>query len=271
VDIDRLLVVTFTKAAAAEMRQRIGDAIEKKREEAPDDRNLLRQSALIHNAQITTIDSFCLFVVRNHFGEINLDPNFRIADEGELRLLERDVLDEVFEKEYQIFLEQPTEREDFQKLVDAYSGKRNDQAVKDMVAQIYRMSCSSPWPKKWIRGLAENYRITSLSQLKELPILAEMTDYVGKLLADYYDQFLALRELAAASDGPNAYLPAIESDLAMLAEAKELSGYEELYAFFGNLSFAKLAAVRKFERMRYRMFAIRSRRISKISGKNIFA
>jgi ATP-dependent helicase/nuclease subunit A len=247
VDIDRLLVVTFTKAAAAEMRQRIGDAIEKKREEAPDDRNLLRQSALIHNAQITTIDSFCLFVVRNHFGEINLDPNFRIADEGELRLLERDVLDEVFEREYQILLEQPTEREDFQKLVDAYSGKRNDQAVKDMVAQIYRMSCSSPWPKKWIRGLAENYRITSLSQLKELPILTEMTDYVGKLLADDYDQLLSLRELAAASDGPNAYLPAIESDLAMLAEAKALSGYEELYVFFGNVSFAKLAAVRKFE------------------------
>ena len=91
-DIDRLLVVTFTKAAAAEMRERIGDAIEKRLEENPEDENLRRQSTLIHNAQITTIDSFCLFVVRNHFEEIQLDPNFRIADPGEMKLLELDVM-----------------------------------------------------------------------------------------------------------------------------------------------------------------------------------
>ena len=89
VDIDRLLVVTFTKAAAAEMRERIGAAIEAECEKDPQNTHLRRQSALIHNAMITTIDSFCLFVVRNHFEEISLDPNFRIADEGEIRLLEQ--------------------------------------------------------------------------------------------------------------------------------------------------------------------------------------
>ena len=78
VDIDRLLVVTFTKAAAAEMRERIGAAIEAECEKDPQNTHLRRQSALIHNAMITTIDSFCLFVVRNHFEEISLDPNFRI-------------------------------------------------------------------------------------------------------------------------------------------------------------------------------------------------
>lgn len=88
VDIDRLLVVTFTKAAAAEMRERIGAAIEAECEKDPQNTHLRRQSALIHNAMITTIDSFCLFVVRNHFEEISLDPNFRIADEGEIRLLQ---------------------------------------------------------------------------------------------------------------------------------------------------------------------------------------
>ena len=96
VDIDRLLVVTFTKAAAAEMRERIGAAIEAECEKDPQNTHLRRQSALIHNAMITTIDSFCLFVVRNHFEEISLDPNFRIADEGEIRLLEQDVLEQVF-------------------------------------------------------------------------------------------------------------------------------------------------------------------------------
>ena len=98
-DIDKLLVVTFTKAAAAEMRERIGNAIDEKLFVQPEDENLRKQQTLLHNAQITTIDSFCLFVVRNHFEEIELDPNFRIADTGEIKLLELDVLDEVFEKE----------------------------------------------------------------------------------------------------------------------------------------------------------------------------
>ena len=90
VDIDRLLVVTFTKAAAAEMRERIGAAIGAECDKDHQNTHLRRQSALIHNAMITTIDSFCLFVVRNHFEEISLDPNFRIADEGEIRLLEQE-------------------------------------------------------------------------------------------------------------------------------------------------------------------------------------
>lgn len=118
IDIDRLLVVTFTKAAAAEMRERIGAAIDKQCEAHPFDAHLRRQSALIHNAMITTIDSFCLFVVRNHFEEINLDPNFRIADEGEIRLLEQDVLDKVFEENYE------AENASFLALIDAYSNKR---------------------------------------------------------------------------------------------------------------------------------------------------
>ena len=75
VDIDRLLIVTFTNAAAAEMRERIGNALENALKENPDDEHLQRQLSLLHNAQITTIDSFCLYVIRNHFHEIDLEPN----------------------------------------------------------------------------------------------------------------------------------------------------------------------------------------------------
>jgi ATP-dependent helicase/nuclease subunit A len=101
VDIDHLLIVTFTNAAAAEMRERIGNAIEKALDEQPGNEHLLRQLTLIHNAQITTIDSFCLYVVRNHFHEIDLEPNFRIGDEGELKLLREDVLGRVLEQNYE--------------------------------------------------------------------------------------------------------------------------------------------------------------------------
>ena len=242
VEIDRLLVVTFTRAAASEMRERIRAAIERACEEDADNSHLRRQAALIHNAMITTIDSFCLFVVRNHFEEIGLDPNFRIADEGEIRLLELDVLDEVFEKNY--------EREDngsFRKLIDAYAGKRNDQAVRDMVLKIFRMSASSPWPEEWIAGLVKPYEVKSEEELVTTEVMSDMAETVGQLLSDMAQELERLRDLAAAADGPAAYVPALESDLEQLVSAAELSGYAELSDFFGKLSFARLPAIRKFE------------------------
>lgn len=100
VDIDRLLIVTFTNAAAAEMRERIGAGIAARLAENPGSGHIQRQATLLHNAQITTIDSFCLFLLRNHFNEIGLDPAFRIADEGEIRLMQQDVLKELLEDAY---------------------------------------------------------------------------------------------------------------------------------------------------------------------------
>ena len=120
VDIDRLLIVTFTNAAAAEMRERIGNALENALKENPDDEHLQRQLSLLHNAQITTIDSFCLYVIRNHFHEIDLEPNFRIGDEGELKLLKEDVLAKVLLKNYE------ESAPEFLAFVDGYASGRND-------------------------------------------------------------------------------------------------------------------------------------------------
>ena len=102
VDIDKLLIVTFTNAAAAEMRERIGGAIEKALGEQPENAHLQRQQTLLHNAQITTIDSFCLDLIRNHFNMLDLDPAFRIGDEGELTLLRGDVMEEMLEEYYSL-------------------------------------------------------------------------------------------------------------------------------------------------------------------------
>jgi len=97
VDIDRLLVVTFTNAAAAEMKERISRAIGERLEQQPENGHLQRQAALLHNAQITTIDSFCLFVLRNNFNDIGLDPTFRVADQGEIELLRQEVMGQMLE------------------------------------------------------------------------------------------------------------------------------------------------------------------------------
>ena len=240
IDIDRLLVVTFTKAAAAEMRERIGAAIDKQCEAHPFDAHLRRQSALIHNAMITTIDSFCLFVVRNHFEEINLDPNFRIADEGEIRLLEQDVLDKVFEENYE------AENASFLALIDAYSNKRSDQAVRDMVGRLYRMSLSSPWPEEWIGSLAKPYEAENAKELLQSEMIQDLTEHVRLVLADMRRQLEKLRDIAIQPDGPLAYASSIEQDIALLEGADEADDYEKLSAFFTGLKFGNLTAIRKF-------------------------
>ncbi|MBQ2283522.1 MAG: helicase-exonuclease AddAB subunit AddA [Agathobacter sp.] len=252
VDIDHLLVVTFTKAAAAEMRERISLALEKKREEEPDNERLERQQTLIHNAQITTIDSFCLFVVRNHFEEIDLEPNFRIADTGEIKLLEMDILKEVFEENYG-----KEDNEAFLKLIDTYSGKRNDSAVKDMVSKIYHMSLSSAWPMEWIADLTGSYQADNIDNLKYAPVLREIATNAYQILSDSKKRLTVFWEKAKATEGLEKYAQTLETDLLIWEELGErkidLTGaevapdFEELYAFFQNFKMGAIAQVRSFK------------------------
>ena len=136
VDIDRFLVMTFTNAAAAEMRERIGDALEKRLEEHPGDRNLERQSTLIHHAKITTIDSFCLNLIREHFNDLDIDPGFRIGDEGELLLLQADVMKDMMEEYY------GRNDERFFRFVDTYASGKEDGGLEELIGQVYRFSQS---------------------------------------------------------------------------------------------------------------------------------
>ena len=127
VDVDRMLIVTFTEAAASEMKERIAAAIEKQLEQRPGDDRLERQAALIHTAPITTIHSFCLSVIRDHFHVIGIDPGFRIVEEGELKLLRQDVLDEMLEECY----EKGDER--FLAFVEKFGRGRNDRKIEELI------------------------------------------------------------------------------------------------------------------------------------------
>lgn len=133
-DVDRMVVVTFTKAAAAEMKQRIREALDAMLQENPGNERLIRQMTLIHNAPITTIDSFCLNIVRNYFTDIELDPGFRIADEGEMKLLENDVMEEMLEEYY------ASENQVFFDFVDAYGTGRDDTKIVDIILKLYRFA-----------------------------------------------------------------------------------------------------------------------------------
>lgn len=247
VDIDRLLVVTFTKAAAAEMRERIGAAIEKLEIERIEkglepSTNLERQSTLIHNAQITTIDSFCLHVVRNHFQEISLDPNFRIADEGEIKLLEQDVMQTLFEKNYA-----KEGNNAFLQLVDAYSTNRGSDAVKEMIKKIYRVSSSDPWPKEWIQGLAAAYHTESVEALCASPLMQEITDYIREILFDVQNNYEKIKHICLTDEIYTKYLQTIEADQAVVAHLLEAQNYQEMQKAMSEIAFVRAATIKKEE------------------------
>ncbi|HEK8878858.1 TPA: helicase-exonuclease AddAB subunit AddA [Clostridioides difficile] len=153
IDIDKLLVVTFTNAAASEMRERIGDAIGKALDENPENKHLQNQLVLLNKSSITTIHSFCLDVIKSNFHRINLDPNFRIGDQTECAILKQEAIEEVFEDLYE-------ERDEgFLNLVESYAERGGDKEVQDIILGIYSFAMSSPEPKKWLIDSAERFNI----------------------------------------------------------------------------------------------------------------
>jgi ATP-dependent helicase/nuclease subunit A len=157
IDVDRLLVVTFTKAAAGEMKQRIREAIEDASAKDPDNLHLRRQRTLIGHAKITTIDSFCSYIIRNHFDEIGLDPSFRTADQTEVQLLGQEVMDQVFASHYEA--KDGKKDTNFLELIRLYGKRNKDQAVMDLVKDLYQSALSFPWPEDWLKTLPRPYEI----------------------------------------------------------------------------------------------------------------
>lgn len=238
IDVDQLLIVTFTEAAAAEMKERIRDAIEKKLEEHPGNEHLSRQETLIHSAQITTIHSFCLSVIRDHFHAIDIDPGFRVGEEGELKLLKHDVLSDLLEEQYQ------KKEQRFLDFVAAYGDGKSDKKIEDLILKIFEYSRSYPIPNEWLKRCVDAYRIESFKDLVE-------SDY-GKYLCmnvEYYlDDALSLLdqglELCKKEDGPKAYQDTLECDKKLIEKIKMAENLEDMADVLENLSWGKLKANR---------------------------
>ncbi len=241
IDIDELLVVTFTKAAAAQMRDRVGLAIEKELSEDPLNPRLEQQLALVHNAQITTIDSFCLYVIRNHFHEIDLEPNFRIADEGELKLLKQEVMETLLEEMYE------GGSEDFIELADIYASGRNDEGLKSLILQFYDYAGSYPWPKEWLLQCEKAYETETVEELEESPMMQCLLEYISYMTEGVREKMQQTLAVCLQEDGPYMYQSAIESDLSALNELLECKSYEQIRGWMQGKSWAKLKAARGFE------------------------
>ena len=231
VDIDRLLVMTFTKAAAGQMKEKILKAIEDKRSEDPSNRSLIRQATLIHNARITTIHGFCLDVIRNHFQEIGLDPGFRVADEGECKLLKADALEKVIERAYE------EGRDEFIHMVECLSTGKNDRVLEEVILGMYDFSMSDPNPDAWLKRCVEAYEGDEAGEPEWASVL---TNRARMVIDDAYLMVMRAREITHEPDGPYMYEPNTEEDLELIEGLKEREGYEGLRAGLMSVSFERL-------------------------------
>ena len=246
VDIDRLLVVTFTNAAAAEMRERISNALNDRLAANPENEHLQRQTTLLHNAKITTIDSFCLFVLRNQFHTIGLDPGFRIAEEGEIKLLRRDVLAQVLEERYAVG------DPEFINCMEYFSQGRRDEAVEEIVWKLYDFAMSTPFPEEWLAQRKTDYSLQpedcgqdgalSAVAFERIPWVADMMRRTSLLLQGFEGRLDEAIRMCGESDGPYMYGETLEREREMVQGLLRscAEGYDALYTAFGALRFDRL-------------------------------
>ncbi|WP_046175394.1 helicase-exonuclease AddAB subunit AddA [Domibacillus indicus] len=235
VDVDELLVVTFTNAAAAEMRQRIGEALEREIEKNPSSNRLRRQLRLLNKASISTLHSFCLEVIRKYYYMIDIDPGFRIADDTEAVLIRDEVLEDLLEEEYA-----RADNNAFFKLVDTFSGDRSDVELQESVTRLFDFSRSHPEPDRWLAQLPQLYEASgAIDDLLFVEPLKKEIRFQLESAGALLDEGLMMTELPG---GPAPRADNFLADGAMVKALLECETWEEWYSAFEKVKFPMLKA-----------------------------
>ncbi|MCD8120262.1 MAG: UvrD-helicase domain-containing protein [Lachnospiraceae bacterium] len=281
VDIDRLLVVTFTNAAAGEMKERILAAVEKKLNEQPENGHLQRQLSYVNHADITTLHSFCLKVIRENFDRISVDPGFRIGEPGELELLRQDALTDVIEAAYE------NGSEEFYRFAESYAPEKSDEILNELVLQLYQAAMSRPNPEEWLaswrtpkqehvempevskinpqlstdRKTEEDSSDIEFLQTKKMALQSEkemqtilhslwmekLLSHAARMLEDIRRRIQKAIQIAESPEGPASYLPALAGDRKFTEKLLACVSYEEYVSVFSCMDFVRLKAVSKKE------------------------
>ena len=240
IDVDRLLVVTFTKDAAAQMREKLADRLEKLVTDRPDDRRLLRQQMLLRNAPITTIDSFCNSVVKEYFHDIDIDPGFRIGEPAELGLLKDEVLQRLLEDCY------TAHEQDFIDMTECLCPSRSDEGIEELILRLAKAADAQAWPLEWLDRLEAEFvaERDGRSGMKQ-EWSDYLTGYVHMMLSDVPERIseaMALCRLDTKLE--SNYLPALQSDEVVVRDLIKADGYDELAEQLGNVTFEKFKSIR---------------------------
>lgn len=238
-DIDRLLIVTFTNAAAAEMRERIAAGITARLEADPGNEHIQKQSALLHNAQITTIDSFSLFLIRNHFNEIGLDPDFRVADEGEIKLLQQEVLAQLLEDAYAgQFV--PEASEQFHACVEYFCPGGRESVLEQHILNLSRYAGSFPWPEEWLEERKNDYAAGDMEALVHSDYGRYLTERVNRTVEGCLEKLQEVKRLCELPDGPYMYGELTEAEIEQLERLTSCKDLEEQAAKVPTVTFGRL-------------------------------
>jgi ATP-dependent helicase/nuclease subunit A len=237
VDVDRLLIVTFTNASAAEMRNRIGEALEKALKENPGSLHLRRQISLLNRASISTLHSFCLDVIRKYYYLIDIDPGFRIADDTEAALLREEVFEQLLEDYYS-----DPNNEHFFQLVDSYTSDRSDSEIVDMIWKLYEFSRSHPNPDGWLEQVVKMYEIDDSTEIEDLPFTSYLKADITLQLEGAKKILQQALKLTKLPGGPAPRAANIEDDLLQIERLllANKQSWQTLYEQMQSLSFSRL-------------------------------
>lgn len=241
VDIDKLLVVTFTNAAAAEMRERIAAAISKALDKEPTSKNLQKQLTLLNRANITTMHSFCLDVIKNNFHKIDLDPSFRIGDQTEGILIKDEVIETLFEEKYD------QEDTEFTSLVEAFSTYKNDDNLKELIINMHNFIMSGPWPENWLKENAEAFNIETMEELNNSKWVLVLKNSIKVEIEGYIKMLEKAIEIINLTDGLEPYLETFSNELYSIKNAYNSidCGLDDIYSSLCSISFGRLKSIKK--------------------------
>ncbi|MGE7672201.1 helicase-exonuclease AddAB subunit AddA [Lysinibacillus sp. NPDC094403] len=246
INVDELLVVTFTNASAAEMRHRMAEALEKAIAENPTSNHLRRQLSLVNKAQISTLHSFCLAIVKQYAYMLDIDPGFRIANEAEVALLRDDILADVLEEAYDS--EDEAQVQAIYRLVDSFTSDRDDQAIETLISKLYDTSRVHAEPQKWLRSLPETYDLAADVTIDDLELSKYVKLTVKHSLEEAFVLISEMRAITLKPEGPAPYAETAEMDFAMIQEGIRISRegtWQELFDYFGTVKWSTLKRVSK--------------------------
>ncbi len=238
VDVDRLLVTTFTKAAAGELKERISRALGERLLREPENEWLQRQEALVGRAQITTIHGFCLYVIRNYFHTIGLNPNFRIADEGEMQLMKADTAEEIVEEALK-------EKEPgVLRFAESYGSGHRGGGLEELILQLYEYAIACPQPVKWLRMHTAAYALPEGASWSEIPGSDVILGELRVVLQELIQQIREARRIAVLPGGPAPYDDVLQADELLLKELLGLETLEQYEEAMQDLKFQRLPSRR---------------------------
>lgn len=236
INVDELLVVTFTNASAAEMRHRIGEALEKAINENPKSSHLRKQLSLLNKASISTLHSFCLEIIKKYYYMIDIDPGFRIADETEAQLLRDEVLEDLFEDEYG-----KEGNDQFFALVDTFTNDRSDTALQDIIMDIYDFARSNPSSNHYLESIIEMYNVDENTEIEGMPFVQALLKDIDLQLNGVKGLLESCLEISKMPGGPAPRAENFIDDLHVvhtLIQAKNDS-WETLYEAMQSWSFGR--------------------------------